>query len=1818
MNTFSLLSGVSGVLCFWGTAAFALLFPASFEVQAGRDVPGSSGWRLHAQPSPPDWTARFTQITQGEIASASANAHGVAWADYDSDGDLDLFIANVGQASLLFRNQGDGTFARVAGQPLVEVVANSTACAWGDYDNDGDLDLLVANSGQRPFLWRNSGDGTFAQATDSGITVVPDQCYGAAWGDYDNDGWLDLIILNTWQCNYLFHNNGNGTFSRVTTGLVVTEPGAAVGCAWGDYDNDGWLDLFVACGGGQNNRLYHNNRDGTFTRISAGEIVNDGGESQSCDWGDYDNDGWLDLFVANRLGNNFLYHNNGNGTFTKITEGSIVSDGGESNGCAWADFDNDGWLDLVVSNWQGQPNFVYRNNGDGTFTRVAACSVATETAQSVGCAAGDYNGDGFVDLIVANFGWTNSFLFRNEPNGNNWLKVRCVGAGSNRSAIGARVRIRTTVGDKEIWQTRQISSASGWAGGHPEAVFGLGTNATVDLVRVEWPSGVMSEVQNPSINQVLTLSEPEPLLIAEPNGGLHFESVTVRLRTAISGAEIRYTLNAGEPGPDSALYTAGIELTQSAVLRAVVFTNGVAASSVLVRSYSVVPRSVVVPPGFAEKEDDGQSGVLGYMPMRLQNVYGAQAFPQHPILVREIRFRRDASYGAPVTDGRIRARFTMSATPKSPGQLSTVMDDNAGSDATVVFEGELTMSSSGPMVPGGPNPFDLIIPLQVPYVYNPYSGNLLLDIQVFETTGLCHTDASNDSDDNASRVFAYDPNASLASFSDTGADIVQLVYSDALPAIWLTPRPGSYDRSISLSISSGVSGAVIRFTLDGSEPTMESPAYEQPIRLSGTTTVKARVFVDGAPASDVFTGVYEITLTAPTITSEPKSQTVVEGGTVTFTASATGSPPLTYQWAFNGVPIPSQTNSTLSLANVGFDKAGTYTLTVSNEVGTTSKDLLTLTVTPMPVPPTILVNPQSIMVVTGSVATFTVLATGTEPLAYQWKRGTTTVGTNSPTLTITDVKKSDAGTYRVRVLNQVGSVYSDYATLEVFDTHVAPQLTSASTGARVNIGEQVILTGKFTGTLPLARQWYKNGVPIEGATNSVLVIEAAQLADEGTYVLVVSNPAGSAATPGAVLYVLPAETGGTVNFNNIATPSGVDAPIYDSDGATKLSGAEFLAQLYAGKAPDQLVPVGPAVPFESGIAAGYVCQRFTARTIPFVAPGDPVFVQMRVWETAFGPSYEAAVLAGGKTGTSDVLNVVTGGAGSPPSLPADLVGLKSFSVKRETVPPTVVIESPVAGTTADERVTLAGVVTDNIRVESARWELNGQPMNALTLDATGRFNQTGVRLRRGENVIRVVGRDSAGNEATAHVIVVWQPVRELALVGPESEQEGRLIAFDLVLRSPGDVAGLSFAMSFGIDQFRDANFAWSDAVSGGSGQVNFDVPGEIQATLSLPGTAIPAGTVRLGTLSLRARSVPASQAQTVSLNLLDVADALGNRISFGSDALSATITVLPRKIRGDNNGNDRLDIGDATVIQRYLVGLDPARPWDIDGNDLNQEPGQAPALDSGDVIKVLRAVVGLDPQPKLTETGEQPAQGPRWALMGVVSGTRPTATLQTVESTGPWAAAKTVVSADRMRAAVGETLVVRVQLADLPARISGAVFKLGYPGDSLILREPVRAGSMVPVAPTPAVTWRTQDGSVTGAREVVAAISSAQAWPNTSGVVAELTFEVAPTASFKAAWPIVIESVEVTTSDGYDLYTLPGSAIALNPLPILAQDIAVSADGVQGSFTGLSGSNYRVEVSNDLITWSPLATGVNTSGTVLFHDPLATQFAARFYRVIEW
>jgi hypothetical protein len=212
----------------------------------------------------------------------------------------------------------------------------------------------------------------------------------------------------------------------------------------------------------ENNRLYRNDGPNGFVRITEGPIVNDGGSSIGAAWGDYDNDGYLDLFVSNTAGvNNCLYHNEGDGTFSKVTAGAVVNDGGWCWGCAWADYDNDGDLDLFVAN-------------------------------------GGYSPSG-----------ESCFLYRNDGGTNNWIHVRLVGTVSNRSAIGAKVRVKATIQGKTFWQLREISGGSGYCSQNDlRAHFGLGNATNVEVMRIEWPSGIVQELRDLPAKQILTVTEP--------------------------------------------------------------------------------------------------------------------------------------------------------------------------------------------------------------------------------------------------------------------------------------------------------------------------------------------------------------------------------------------------------------------------------------------------------------------------------------------------------------------------------------------------------------------------------------------------------------------------------------------------------------------------------------------------------------------------------------------------------------------------------------------------------------------------------------------------------------------------------------------------------------------------------------------------------------------------------------------------------------------------------------------------------------------------------------------------------------------------------------------------------------------------------------------------------------------------------------------------------------------------------------------------------------------------------------------------------------
>ncbi len=456
----------------------------------------------------------FTRITNGAVVSDGGHSIGCSWADYDNDGDLDLYvtngIVNGQEANFLYKNQGDGTFVRDTTSALVSDRQFSESSSWGDYDNDGWIDVFVGNShwggtSFLDFLFQNQSNGTFQKITDGTIVNTAIDSRSIAWADYDNDGYIDMFIANEAGLNYLYKNDNGTGFTRITGGTITSGIRASAGCAWADYDHDGDLDLFVANMSNQNNQLYRNEGDGTFTSITSGSIVSDGGNSIGCSWGDYNNDGYPDLFVANfNNQNNFLYENNGDGTFSKISSGAIVSDGGNSFGSAWGDYDNDGDLDLYVTNLSNQNNFLYENNGDGSFNKITAGPLVSSAGNSEGCAWADYDHDGDLDIYVVNFDGQNNQLFNNDGNNNHWLNVRCVGTTSNKSAIGARVSVKTSAG----WQMRTISGQTGYQSQNSlRAAFGLSNAQTVDTLRVEWPSGQVDTFSGVGVDQRITVTE---------------------------------------------------------------------------------------------------------------------------------------------------------------------------------------------------------------------------------------------------------------------------------------------------------------------------------------------------------------------------------------------------------------------------------------------------------------------------------------------------------------------------------------------------------------------------------------------------------------------------------------------------------------------------------------------------------------------------------------------------------------------------------------------------------------------------------------------------------------------------------------------------------------------------------------------------------------------------------------------------------------------------------------------------------------------------------------------------------------------------------------------------------------------------------------------------------------------------------------------------------------------------------------------------------------------------------------------------------------
>ncbi len=486
-----------------------------------------------------------------------ATGPGVTLLDYDGDGDLDIYFVNgawlkginhpMGRSNrgrlknALYRNDGKNRFTDVTGTAGVGHGGYGMASLAGDYDNDGDPDLFVANYGSNVF-YRNNGDGTFTDITQGAGVGGGEWSVGCTFLDYDNDGFLDLFVGNylTFDPGYryyykgngfpgplsykgaadiLYRNRGDGTFEAVTKKAGLHNPeGRAMGVTAADMDDDGNVDLFVA-NDAMENYFYRNNGDGTFseTAMLNGTAFGQNGEATSAmgpAFGDFDLDGRMDLLVPD-MAYGCLYRNTGDGLFEEMSArvGLAAACGQYTS---WSgnlfDLDNDGDLDILLVNGDSrflepEEDLLLAGEPGKGFVDISSGAGADFQKKHMGrgSAVGDLDNDGDADIVIANMNDRPRLLLNEGAGGNHWLVIRAVGTVSNRDAVGTRIKV--TAGG--VTMTRDIVSASGYLSqGDPRALFGLGKHEVAEKVRIRWPGGRVQLLENVAADRIVTVVEP--------------------------------------------------------------------------------------------------------------------------------------------------------------------------------------------------------------------------------------------------------------------------------------------------------------------------------------------------------------------------------------------------------------------------------------------------------------------------------------------------------------------------------------------------------------------------------------------------------------------------------------------------------------------------------------------------------------------------------------------------------------------------------------------------------------------------------------------------------------------------------------------------------------------------------------------------------------------------------------------------------------------------------------------------------------------------------------------------------------------------------------------------------------------------------------------------------------------------------------------------------------------------------------------------------------------------------------------------------------
>jgi hypothetical protein len=450
----------------------------------------------------------------------------VSFFDFDNDGWDDITLTAENDSLYLFRNTA-GVFEKMS-SPLY-TAGRTKQALWVDYDNDGDYDLVVTTYYGTYRLYQNDGSFNFTDVTAlAGFNPVNSRTYGVSFGDYNRDGFLDAYIClyevghtanNLPKLNQLYRNNGDGTFTNVTQSAGVGDSiQTSFQAAWIDFDNDGWQDIFVINDRSLfKNSMYRNNGDGTFTDVAQAAGIQMPGENpMSTTVGDFNNDGFLDIYITNTGNSPYyarLFLNNGDGTYDEVGDslGVALAEWGWSS--IWLDYDNDGWHDLFVATGKqmpfpfNDPNYFFRNIG-GDFVDSSAIMTNSPFALSTAAAKGDLNNDGFYDFIVRNEPPFEPFLWQNTGNSNNHIKITLEGTVSNKMAVGSYIRLYAdgaSYVDYILCGENYISQNS------QHRIFGLGNTTIVDSVHVTYLSGHTDYYYDLPVNQHYYFIEGETL-----------------------------------------------------------------------------------------------------------------------------------------------------------------------------------------------------------------------------------------------------------------------------------------------------------------------------------------------------------------------------------------------------------------------------------------------------------------------------------------------------------------------------------------------------------------------------------------------------------------------------------------------------------------------------------------------------------------------------------------------------------------------------------------------------------------------------------------------------------------------------------------------------------------------------------------------------------------------------------------------------------------------------------------------------------------------------------------------------------------------------------------------------------------------------------------------------------------------------------------------------------------------------------------------------------------------------------------------------------